>query len=449
VARITPKPTSAAVVPRLVLTNEKRSSATLINLLERASAATTKTGARHTLYLLSCYFAPLALEAVSAAISTAVTAAGGSIAKAIVAVDAGDWIQNQRKAETLARQVAKAARLKAKDVEFLPIRFPNQLLHAKAYAAITVRSPKTGFVAITSGNITHQGLGLITGANRELAIFATEPAALVSFEGIMRDLSKHQVTEAEALKNDQYLCALALFGSGVFYHRWTGALGAEARFSLTLTSKGRRKRKEDAFPGYKPDSNSISRDPLGIEAILKKKVAKPFPISFWRRFSVDTIFGYWTPEPIAKLIDERLKGDIKPYVKAISDGTKTSILDKKCEELRKDAQRFGAEGLVVQNESIVEVWRERVERFRSNTELIHLRIFPYTRVPDLLNAEARKDILKAANILAVQLEQKSKLMQTKKIVSEFLNGQMSIDELYDEWYHLQDAAKKSLRSKSR
>jgi hypothetical protein len=269
---------------------------------------------------------------------------------------------------------------------------------------------------------------------------------LASFETIVQGLTKHRITEEEAIRNDFYLRALALFGSGVFYHRWAGALGAEARFALTLTAKGKKRRKEDiaAFPGYQRDSESISRDPLGIEQILERKLAKPFPKAFWRLFSVDTVFGQWIPEPIARLVDKRLSQDVMPYVRAIASGTKAPRLTKISAELRRETHKYNRENLIMQDPSIVTVWRNRIERLRSNKELIRLRVFPYTRVPDLLSAEARKDIIKAAQLLTMQLKHKRKRMQAKKIVSQFLCGDMTFDGLYDEWEYLRQLAVKML-----
>jgi hypothetical protein len=364
-------PVNSPVSSRIALTNARREKATLLDFIGQAARSTSSPGTTRTLYILSCYFDSKALYSAVQSIRRELVAAGAVLSGVRVVVDAGDWIQNQLRAETLAEKIAQAARLPIKHVEFLPIRFPSQLLHAKAYAAISTRAPKTGFVVVTSGNLTRQGLGLIDGANRELAIVATEPESLASFETIVQGLTKHRITEEEAIRNDFYLRALALFGSGVFYHRWAGALGAEARFALTLTAKGKKRRKEDiaAFPGYQRDSESISRDPLGIEQILERKLAKPFPKAFWRLFSVDTVFGQWIPEPIARLVDKRLSQDVMPYVRAIASGTKAPRLTKISAELRRETHKYNRENLIMQDPSIVTVWRNRIERLRSNKEL--------------------------------------------------------------------------------
>ena len=140
----------------------------------------------------------------------------------------------------LIRQTALVAKVSDKLVKVLSVRVPGHLLHAKAYAAVKLPDQEKGFIVITSGNTTRPGLGLSRASNLEIATLLTEQDSLVEFVDIMRELGKHQISAQLAITQDEFLKALALFGSGSFYHRWNGSLGAEMRFTLTLTRKGKK-----------------------------------------------------------------------------------------------------------------------------------------------------------------------------------------------------------------
>jgi PLD-like domain len=169
-----------------------------------------KRAQRHV-YVLTCYFDINALVEVVATIFKRINSVSGKIAGVTVAIDVGEWIRCRVSSDELIDRIAKAARLPEKLAKVISVRVPGHLLHAKAYAAIKPLGQEEGFVVITSGNTTQRGLGLSDASNLEIAALITEPESLAEFEGIMRELAKHQISERLAMKQDAFLQALALF----------------------------------------------------------------------------------------------------------------------------------------------------------------------------------------------------------------------------------------------
>jgi hypothetical protein len=241
---------------------------------------------------------------------------GGAVTGITVAVDVGQWIRCRVPTEVLARDLAAASKVDLKLVRIVPVQFPHRLVHAKAYAAISPGcAGSKGFVVVTSGNATHPGLGLASNSNLELAVLITQRSALLDFEKVMRELVKKSVSVSKAMQQDHFLRALALFSRGTFYHKWQGSLSSEIRFKLTLTDTGRkaRSRGETAFRAYQPDADTVSRDPLSIESIFQN-IPKPFPPRFWAIYSVETLLGYWLPNPVSEVVNRKLSEKVAPYI---------------------------------------------------------------------------------------------------------------------------------------
>jgi hypothetical protein len=388
----------------------------------------------------------VSLKKITKTAHTEVEKIGGSVTGVTVAIDVGEWVTSQLSLEKLTNEVALAASLPPNLVSVIPVQFPGRLLHAKANAAIRPGDQqKKGFIVVTSGNATQRGLGLVEASNLELATTTTDVSALANFERLIGDLAKNAVSPQYALKHDTFLLGLALFSSGVFYHRWQGSLSAEIRFKLTLTAKGRKARASNAqdFRGFLPDGDTISRDPLGIESIFKK-APKPFPRAFWRTYSVDTLLGYWLPRPIAVLVDRKLSDDVEPYMDAIQKCTTAKKLATILKGLNADVEGLRESKLIKEDHSAVTAWADRVADFRQNRDLIKLRIYPYTRVPEILNTDTRTLVLEAVSVLRAHLDRKKKHMPTKKAIDQFLRGDLTPTQLNDEWEELAEIASKSI-----
>ncbi len=306
-------------------------SGTLLALIRRAAVKNTGKGTYRHIFILTCYFDMPGLIASVNTLGESIHKAGGTVAGITIVVDVTQWIKSRLSKKDIVSDIARSVRLNLDLVTFVPAWFPSQLLHAKAYAAIRPgKKPKRGFVVITSGNATERGLGLIKRlSNLELAMVSTDESYLQLFEQMMAEMVLSPPPMEKALKNDKYLQAFALFSSGEFYHRWQGSLSAEVRFKLTLTKKGLRSQREENpnFPGYRRTAKTISRDPLNLEKIFER-TPKPFPLSFWRTYSVETALGYWLPRPIAALVDEKLSGAVDPYMIEIQKRTSANIIDQ-------------------------------------------------------------------------------------------------------------------------
>jgi hypothetical protein len=94
--------------------------------------------------------------------------------------------------------------------------------------------------------------------------------------------------------------------------------------------------------------------------------------------------------------------------------------------------------------AIVDGWRDRVTHFRNNKEVLKLRIHPYERVPDVLDAASREAILQMDRVLSGQLELKRKLGGTKNVVARFLKEELSMSELDNELEDLLESAAEML-----
>nr|WP_294527754.1 hypothetical protein [uncultured Rhodopila sp.] len=96
--------------------------------------------------------------------------------------------------------------------------------------------------------------------------------------------------------------------------------------------------------------------------------------------------------------------------------------------------------MIKEDVSVVTSWLARMRAFRKDKELIGRRIYPYTRVPDFLTGESRNAILELADILHLYLEQKKQLRSTKRVAEQFLNGELTADNLDIEWKKLSKKA---------
>jgi hypothetical protein len=420
---------------QLALTNNpnKRSSR-LLDFVDHAAQTTMGNHAKRHIYILTCYFDIEALVRVILTISKRLKQVTGIVDGVTVAIDVGEWIRCRMSRDELIKQIALAAKVSKKHVKVLLVQVPGHLLHAKAYAAIKPYSKEKGFVVITSGNTTQRGLGLSDASNLEIATLTTEHELLVEFVDIMHELAINDVTDQREMEQDEFLKALALFSSGVFYHHWRGSLGAEIRFKLTLTNKGKKARLKSSsdFNGYQPIGNTMSRSTIDIQNVFRK-IPKPFYPQFWKNYAIDTLLDYWVPCPIAKIVDQKLDEDVKPYLTEIHKLTTPQHINSMVEELNAEVSRLRNKGLIEETQSIVDVWQDRVMRFRNNIDLIKLRIHPYRRIPQLLTSETRLAILETATALREHLSDKKTLSPTKSVVVDFFAGKLTLEQLDLEW----------------
>ncbi|MHB1543039.1 MAG: phospholipase D-like domain-containing protein [Gammaproteobacteria bacterium] len=419
---------------------------TLLDFIKGAVKATAKRNARRHLYILTCYFDIETLVEVISEISKRLESVSGKVAGVTVAIDVGEWIRCRVSSSKLKEQISKAANIEKKRVKVVPVRAPGQLLHAKAYAAIRPHDQQKGFVVITSGNTTRPGLGLSIPGNLEIAALITEPESLVVFTHIMQELEEYKISGKNAMKQDDFLRALALFKSGQFYHRWQGSLGAEIRFTLTLTRKGKSARKSNAkeFGGYQFDGHTMSRSPIDIEQVFIDN-PKPFNAPFWRNYAVDTLLGYWVPGPVACIVDEKLKEDASPYIKGVEQLLTPQRINRVAGRLKIDINNFRKRKWIEEECSIVDSWETRVNDFRKRTDLIQLRIFPYQKVPDVFTIETRQAITETAKFLREHLSSKKIMSPTKGVVAKFFsNPGMTVEELDKEWERVGKCARKIL-----
>ncbi len=434
---------------RLSLVNGPTAGSTdLLRVIERAAKETTRTGTARHLYILTCYFDIDALRRLVERLRRTIRKAGGKLRGVTVAMDMGEWIRCRISEKVLVREIGAAAKLAPGLVLVVPVHVTGRLLHAKAYAAIRSddNKSKRGFVVITSGNATGRGLGLVDASNLELATVLTDTPSLVTFETIMKALATRKVSPATALKQDEYLRALALFGRGAFYHKWQSALASEARFTLTLTDAGKREatRKGGAFRDFEHESGSISRDPLKIQEIFKA-LPKPFPEAFWRTHGADTLLGYWLPEPIAELVDTVLKTRVDPYLSEIDAKAAPIQVVRWTHVLDLQVKEFSAKGWIEETAKVTRTWAARVKRYQENRELIAARLLPFERLPDdVLRDESRTLVLQTFQRMRDQLFRKTAPKGTKGVLKRFVAGALTLSQVDEEFAERAAKARETL-----
>ncbi len=371
----------------------------------------------------------------------------GKLTSVTVAVDAGEWIRSRLSKEEISSKLRSET---GTQVRVVPVRLGERLLHAKAFAVLHSTASEKGFVVATSGNATGRGIGLAKSSNVELCVCLSEPRALADFKALFSELLCSEVSDQYAIEQDRFLRALALFSSGAFFHHWSGALAPEVRFRHTLTAVGRKARGEsrDEFRGYDSDADTISKDWLDIESVFEK-TPKPFPSSFWRTYSLNTLLGYWAPKPIVELVDHVMGQSADPYINAIREKAMPRRLGQAGRSLLAEIRQFNDNGWVKigNGESpdlLVEKWKERVEAFSRDADLIKMRIHPYSKKPDLLDSSKRGEILKAIDDLKYRLGKKRVLSGTRAVANTFLFKKATLADLNKEILTLSIKAKAAL-----
>ncbi len=433
----------------LTLTNGPELRATtLFKTIKRMARETTRSGSRRHVYVITCYFDPEALCTFASSIRTTIKTKGGILTGITIAMDVGEWLRCRLSKVGLKHEIANAAQVSSNLVEVIPVQFPGRLMHAKAYAAIQPGEDnvKKGFVVVTSGNATDPGLGLREKSNLELATVLTDPDSLIAFEEIINQLAGHEVSPADAVKQDEYLGALALFCRGSFYHKWQGSLSSDIRFKLTLTEKGKaeRQRNQATFEGYEPDSDSMSRDPLLIQDIFNR-IPKPFPDAFWRTYGIDTLLGYWLPEPVAKLADDVLDQRVDPYLDEIDKHTKPRRVRRRSRLLKRQVKEWSSNGWIKDDLSVIQSWVERVKKFGKNKDLLKSRLHPFEKLPEeILVGESRATVRRTFDLLREQLMSKPVLKGTKAVLKKFIVNSMTLEDLDKEFDRIAKAARQYL-----
>jgi len=424
---------------------------TLLNSIRNAIKQTTEANEKRNFYAITCYFDSEAVESLSERISKALKSRNAQLTGVYVFVDVGDWFKCRVDKSILIKDIAERTGLDEQKIKFIPINFKNRLFHAKSYALISQKNEKTderrGFIAVTSGNLTKKGLGLVQESNVEFVKIVKDSESLEDFIQIVKDLKNYKASKRLLDRQDEFLLALRIFSAGHFYHKWEGNLGNEIRFKLTLTDEGMEEynREDSIFQGYKPDSKSISRDPINLKAIFDN-IPKPFPKRFWAIYSVDTLLGRWVPKGIASVIDEVLKKSVEPYIRQIESITDPENLENEVKELGRKVKSFKDKDYIKEEaKDVIDAWLERIKRFRDNKELITLRIHNYEKIPEMIYSANRNLISKTFEQLQSQIEMLSKPKGLKAIIKKAIKNED--DGFEQELEHLRKSAEKMLSGK--
>ena len=143
---------------------------------------------------------------------------------------------------------------------------------------------------------------------------------------------------------------------------------------------------------------------------------------------------------MSDIIDRKLGEDVEPYLAEVRRLTTPPRVASVVNQLKADITGFRRRGWIKEQHSIIANWKDRVTRFRDNTDVIKLRIHPYQRVPELVTSETRQAILETAMILREHLGYRRRLGSMKSVVADFSADRVTIAQLDQEWSRVGEAA---------
>jgi hypothetical protein len=403
------------------LANMPGTKNTLLAALIRTARQTTGARGVRVFYGITCYFDSKSLEIVAKRINEVMKELDAHLIGFHIAIDVGEWIKNRNSIEVLEKKISRATGLNASSVSVTPIYFDGCLFHPKGYCLISPKKSsriRKGFAILTSGNFTERGFGISERSNVEIYDIIYEISKLEKFVDTFNNLiENHKPPDDKLIKHDKFLLALKIFREGQFYHEWHGSLSSESRYTLTLTEKGVKLQKQDKkrFGRYEGVSKSITIDPLNLGKNIFDQLPKPFPNTFWRLYSIDTLMGRWVPWQISNIIDEVLEKDIQPYLERIKILTEPNILNKEVKTLTKELVEFRKNELIKENKDVINNWKERVGGLHTRSDLVKYRILRYEPIPEMHDS-TRELFIKTINHLERQLNLGKQLKGLKAVL---------------------------------
>ncbi|SDX45420.1 hypothetical protein [Thiocapsa roseopersicina] len=417
------------------LVNEE--TATLLQHIKDAIEKTTANDEERTFVAFTCYIDRDAIDELISAVQSSIIKQGGHLARVLLFVDAGEWAKQRIDRNELKRLVRDRTGL-IKRVTIAPAWFGGKLFHAKCYALIGPRDDsnrRKGFVVLTSGNLTKRGLGLVRNHNVEFLHVSQDADLLEEVSCIAKSLENERRPPKEYdQRHADLMVALELFGSGVFYHKWTSTLSSVGRFTLTLTEAGRNAsiRSDNPFSDYESKRETVSREPIQLNQVFEN-VGRVFPRMFWAYYSVDTLLGRWVPQSVAAVIDERLVSDVCKYV----DEIKRIANDKQLADTKRilcdEVSGYFREGYIEETENVVDRWHDRVRQFRDDKEAVKLNIINYEKVPDVLDSANRSLVLKMFKGVRDRVSVVRNPKGLKLTIASYLEGQnVNLDDAFSD-----------------
>jgi len=427
------------------LLNCNEAQHSLQSLLVETGRSFLAPNVRYRCAIVSCYFDLSSLTKVVETIAKAVRTKKGALSDVTVVVDVGEWIRSRLSKATIVSALANAAKLKVRNVTFLPAQPGSRLLHAKVYSALPVsKDRRSGFVIVTSGNATERGLGTGSVVNVEIATVLASKLAAETHDAVMATLASWTPADSRLIDNDKFLGALDLFSGGCFYHKWQQSLNRDVRYKFDLTAAGKRALRSNEPLLREMTAESASLIPIDVQRIFKK-APRPISKGFWQNYSVQTTMGYWVPRPIAQLVDRRLDSDVAPYLKGLREVASDPKITQASRALAKQLTALKKRKFVTNAADSITKWEERVRALRQDKTLLSLCLFPYEKVPDLLTTEARDEVLQMRHSLTMRLARKKKLKPVAGVVREFLMRKVSREELDERWATLADQSRTYLK----
>lgn len=317
---------------------------------------------RHELWALTCYFRPSALKELVL-----------ELRKRIKLTDvyvAYNYAEDFRY-DDLSTEVKRFnEQFPSINFDVIPVKSHDGIFHSKGYAVVQRdgdESIRDSACIVTSGNLTHQGIGTKYGANNfELSYVSrlkkdadafTETVNKVWDEfrcGPVRGDPDRTSFRNSGLIEARYLC------------KWEGNLKQELSTKFEL-SESTANIAVDFNPelrrlGFEADTSTLSKCYFDLAT---GRPRRPFPKLFLKQYAVKSIIGHWCPIAVWKVAKEFSKSDFEKFEGWLFDLTEPSKLEKVKRACDHDLERLGELGIKV-NRHPFEPLKKRISDLRNN-----------------------------------------------------------------------------------
>jgi len=308
----------------------------------------------------------------------------------------------------------------------------SKLVHSKGYAVIQRVNDEAedGIVLVTSANFTKPGF---KGENIEFGYFSSKKQDIKDFEkkyDYLWDTIGTDISTA-VFKQNEYFFKFALLSSGVFLHKWSGNLSQQVGIKYELTELAKQKGNiapELTAVGFEA-GDTFTRQVLDLADLPEKEV----PISFIKRFTIETYWGRWCPIEAWNRLSRTFEGS-KEFIDQFQIATEDEALESIKNEAYSIQKNLVKQGLIEEvKKEHLDRWFERVQELSCNIHRLE-RIFTGYEVHKLpYSIEQKADIIELFASLKETIEiSKAKNIAKEKVISAISTGNLKDIQLSGE-----------------
>ena len=318
---------------------------------------------RHELWALSCYFRPGALKELVAELHARI-----KLTDVHVAYNFAEGFRY----DDLSTDITKLKKLfPSINFEVDPVKSLGGIFHSKGYAIVQRDSSKSirdSVCIVTSGNLTHQGIGTKQGANNfELSYVSMLKKDAQAFTETVKKVrhdfrfpldietsTSYANFRNRSLIEARYLC------------KWEGNLKQElsTKFELSesTASIAIEVNPELRKLGFEADTKTLSKCYFDLTT---GRPRRPFPKLFLKQYAVKSIIGHWCPIAVWKVAKEFSKNDFKKFERWLINLIEPSELEKIKIACDYDLEKLNELGIKVKKHPF-ESLKKRISDFGHN-----------------------------------------------------------------------------------